>query len=56
METKSELHLDKGEAAFIEKVPTLVPDWSVFMQMTSPNHTALIDLNCMVLIGWLPVF
>ena len=31
------------------KGPTLVPDWSIFMQMRIPNHTA-----CMVLISWLP--
>lgn len=52
------LHLEFRQrgAAFIEKVPTLVPDGSIFMQMRSPNHIALIDLNCKVLIGLFPVF
>lgn len=45
-------HQDNGSLLFKEKVPALVPDWSIFMQMRDPNTTVLIGPNSMVLIGW----
>lgn len=36
-ETKSALLPDKWRPHFIEKVPALVPNWSIFMQMKNPN-------------------
>lgn len=41
---------------FIEKVPTLVPDGSVSMQIRNPNSHSLIGPNSTVLIGWLCTF
>lgn len=51
-ESKSVLHQDKGEAAYTEKVPNLVPDWSIFMQMMNPNLHNLIGPHSIVLIDW----
>lgn len=38
----------KGRQPFIEKVPALVPDWSIFVQMRNPNYTVLIGPNSLV--------
>lgn len=37
--------------AHLYKMPTLVPDWSSFMQMRNPNLYTLIVPNSTVLIG-----
>lgn len=42
---------DNREAAYIEEAPTLVPDWSITMQMRNPNLHNLIGPNCIVSIG-----
>lgn len=46
-ENKSALPWDKGEACLYREVPTMVPDWYIFMQMRNPN----IHSNSDVLIG-----
>lgn len=44
---------DKGEAAFYRESPTLVPDWSTFMQMRNPNLYSLIGPNSTKLVGFI---
>lgn len=41
----------KGRPTYIEKVPTLVPNWFIFMQMKDPNLHSFIGPNFTVLIG-----
>lgn len=43
METESVLCWDRGEADLYKKFPPPVPDWSVFMQMTTPNPDSLVQ-------------
>lgn len=40
-----------GKSAYVKKVPTLGPDWSIFIQMRNPNSYSLIGSRNTILIA-----
>lgn len=43
----------KGRPHFLERVPSLVLYWFIFMQIRNPNRKVLLGPNSIVLIDWL---